>query len=216
MTTMDTRISEWMDGEQGPLDPAAAMRLLSAIDRQDDWRTYHLIGDALRGEPHLAFDVRAGVMAALAGEPTVIAPRAVRESRESLHARRIQHAALRWQRSALAAVATVAGVAVVTWVAMAPLQLEQRDRHNVARQTGVAAPSPAPLVAANDESASGRVTQPTTAGAANAPIFAAATSVPAAEIERDAHLREYLMMHQAYAGLSVGGAGRIQTVAVGR
>lgn len=110
MTNMDTRISEWVDGEQQPMDTAAAMRLLSAIDRQDELRTYHLIGDALRGESHLAFDVRADVMAALAGEPTVIAPGAVREFRQT---RQIQHAAMRWQRSALAAVATVAGVAVV-------------------------------------------------------------------------------------------------------
>ena len=206
MITMDTRISEWMDGEQGPLDAAATMRLLSVIDRQDELRTYHLIGDALRGESHLAFDVRAGVMAALAGEPTVIAPRVVRESR---HTRQIQRAAMRWQRSALAAVATVAGVAVVAWVAMSPLQLEQRDRQSVTL-------SPMPLVAANDAISPRRATQPVAANAANTPAFAATTSVPPDEIERDAHLREYLMMHQAYAGLSVGGAGRIQVVSVGR
>lgn len=213
MTTMDTRISEWMDGEQGPMDPAVAVRLLSTADRQAEWQAYQLIGDALRGEPYLALDVRAGVMAALASEPTVLAPRVVRESRESRQARRMQRVALRWQRSALAAVATVAGVAAVTWVAMAPLQLEQRG---VIRQARVA-PSPAPLVAANDAVASSQATRPVTANAANAPKFAATASTPAAdEIERDAHLREYLMMHQAYAGLPVGGTGRIQTVSVGR
>lgn len=193
MTSMDTRISELMDGEQVPASGAATVRALVAGNgMQDEWRLYHLIGDAMRRETHLAFDVRAGVMAALAGEPTVIMPQAVHQ------ARRKRHAVLHWQRAIMATAATVAAVAVVAWVALAP---------NGGAGLPTAVPA-APLVRATLANASSVTPEK--------PLLASASVPTDARADVDPHLQEYLMAHQAYAtaGLPVGGVNHIHTVSV--
>ena len=67
------RISEWMDGELDGLQAELMMRRLGDADTRSSWATYHLIGDALRGD--LGCDVAARVATCLADEPTVLAPR---------------------------------------------------------------------------------------------------------------------------------------------
>lgn len=72
------RISLLMDGQSEAgawLTGAARER-----DEQETWSRYHLIGDALRDElpPVCAFDLADRVSAALADEPTILAPRASR------------------------------------------------------------------------------------------------------------------------------------------
>ena len=104
---MKDRISEFMDGE---LDDRAAGPLIEALGRdgeaRDAWRTYHLIGDALRDSSLLPAGFTARVARALEAEPTVLAPR------------RLQPQPRTWYALA----ASVAGFALVGWLAFAPQQ----------------------------------------------------------------------------------------------
>ena len=105
---MKTRISALMDGE---LEDHEIVETLRALRRnpelRSDWCDCQLIGAALRGERGLGIDVTARVMAAIEVEPTVMAP-ALRRRPE-------------WQRPALALAASVAGVALVAWLALGPV-----------------------------------------------------------------------------------------------
>ncbi|MDD5250549.1 MAG: sigma-E factor negative regulatory protein [Rhodocyclaceae bacterium] len=103
---MKTRLSGLMDGE---LAEHEAQVLFAAL-RQDDelrgrWLEYQLIGDTLKGEKDLSTEMTARVMGALDAEPTVLAPRSSLRPEP-------------WHRSALALAATLAGVAVVGWLAL--------------------------------------------------------------------------------------------------
>ncbi|MBU3694643.1 MAG: anti-sigma 24 factor [Rhodocyclaceae bacterium] len=69
------RISELMDGELDAVQADLLLRRLGDAEAQATWSTYHLIGDALRGDK--ACDVAARVTARLAQEPTVLAPRPI-------------------------------------------------------------------------------------------------------------------------------------------
>jgi sigma-E factor negative regulatory protein RseA len=115
---MKDRISALMDGA---LDDKSATELISNLARDGEgaetWRTYHLIGDAMRGTAPLAEDFAARVAWKLADEPTVLAPRAP------------QPEPRRWY--ALSAAASLAAVGLVGWVAFGPQQQ--------------IAPSPAPV-----------------------------------------------------------------------
>ena len=98
-------ISALMDGE---LDVAEAGRELTRIKQsaelQQNWETFHLIGDAMRGSLVLSPDFESRLARRLAQEPTMLAPRR----------RRIPTAV----SYALSAAASLAAVAVVAWVAL--------------------------------------------------------------------------------------------------
>src|SRR5688500_1886655 len=104
---MKDGISAFMDGE---LDDRAAGEVIDALGRdaraRDAWRTYHLIGDALRDSPLLSAGFAARVARALDAEPTLLAPR------------RLQPQPRTWYALA----ASVAGFALVGWLAFAPQQ----------------------------------------------------------------------------------------------
>jgi sigma-E factor negative regulatory protein RseA len=99
------RISALMDGE---LDGEDVLAELKRIKGDDDlmrsWETYHLIGDVLRTEKVLGAPFGDRFRAALAQEPTVLAPRPMAAARKV-------------RLYALSAAASVAGVAVVGWLA---------------------------------------------------------------------------------------------------
>jgi sigma-E factor negative regulatory protein RseA len=105
---MKDRISALMDGE---LDERAAAQALEALARDgealDIWRTYHLISDALGRSRMLSGGFSARVAAALAQEPTVLAP-----------PRRRAAEPRRW----VALAAGVAAVSLVGWLGFAPQQ----------------------------------------------------------------------------------------------
>lgn len=115
---METRISALLDGE---LDQDESALVLDALRQPGDAReaaaTYHLIGDALRGEPRLDADLTASVMNLLKDEPTVLAPQTRRH---------------RLRPAALALAASAAGVAVVAWLVLAPQ--DQEDRRFLAQE----------------------------------------------------------------------------------
>lgn len=113
---MKDRISALMDGELDEREAAEAIAALANdAPARDAWRTYHLIGDAMReGQPAVA-----------PRRPAANAP---------------------FWRVALPATAVAAAVALVSWVAFAPLQ-------NPPAQTAPVAQAPAtvpPPAAAND------------------------------------------------------------------
>lgn len=107
------QLSEWIDDE---LDAAGCAQVVNGLVRQSAQREtcslYWLIGDCLRGEAPSGKDLTGSVLAALAAEPTVLAPVA--------RAPRVESS--RW----LPIAAAVAGVAVAAWMGLslwsAPLQ----------------------------------------------------------------------------------------------
>lgn len=98
------KISAMMDSEADGQDAHQAMlRLNDTGDARATWATYHLIGDVMRGDVLPGFDVSQRVAAAIAQEPTVLAPQ------RSSRARPLTYA--------LSAAASVAAIAVVGWMA---------------------------------------------------------------------------------------------------
>ena len=99
------RISALMDGE---LDRDEAIKFIPGVRDRDElreaWNTYHLIGDALRGQPQPTYNVAETVAAELKLEPTVLAPR--RTPAESI------------RRFFLPSLAAAAAVATVTWMSI--------------------------------------------------------------------------------------------------
>jgi sigma-E factor negative regulatory protein RseA len=105
---MNEKISALMDGE---LDERAAGEAVDLLRRDpqaaESWRLYHLAADALHEQPMLSRDFTARLSARLAAEPAPLAP-SMLPGRTPL------------QRFALAAAASLAAVALVAWLALAP------------------------------------------------------------------------------------------------
>jgi len=76
------RISAFMDGESGHAEShQAILRLRQQDECRESWQTFHLIGDAMRGDRVLRDDFLARFQERIAQEPTVLAPRfAVRKA----------------------------------------------------------------------------------------------------------------------------------------
>jgi sigma-E factor negative regulatory protein RseA len=106
---MKSKISACMDGEAGDFGlQGSALQLADDHEAREAWRTYHLVGDVLRGLSATSPDFSARVSRALAEEPTVLAPKKLPATRASA----------RW--AALSVAAGIAGVAWVGWMAFAP------------------------------------------------------------------------------------------------
>jgi sigma-E factor negative regulatory protein RseA len=116
---MKEKISELMDGE---LEDGVAAMSIDGLERSmasggqegeafEAWRTYHLIGDALRDTRTLSAGFAARVAERLAAEPTVLAPR---RSAPSLQEPR------KWYALPAAAAAGFAAIGLVGWLALAP------------------------------------------------------------------------------------------------
>ena len=97
-------ISQWMDGE---LDAERARDRCRGEALLANWERYHRIGDHLRGCGELSAGFTPRLLARLAAEPTVLAPR-----------RRPTPATVAW-----ALAAGVAAVGVVGWVALTTMSV---------------------------------------------------------------------------------------------
>jgi sigma-E factor negative regulatory protein RseA len=99
------RISELMDGE---LEAREARRQLARLNQDQElancWSTFHLIGDALRGERPLAREISSRVARLLANEPTVLAPRSFTPTKRAA-------------TYAVSVAASLSAVALVAWIA---------------------------------------------------------------------------------------------------
>lgn len=126
------RISAFMDGEVEDNEVSAQLaRLKQDPALRQAWDTYHLIGDAMRGDAGGAQGFLAGFSAALAQEPTVLAPKTpVRRSRV-------------FRRIALPLAASFGGVALVAWLALSGNPFMPREDRLAASQ-----PQPAVQVVA--------------------------------------------------------------------
>lgn len=129
---MKAELSALLDGEMERHQSRALFTALrSEQSLRDAWSEYQMIGDTLRDEPFLGEDITARVMRDLEEEPTVLAP--------SLRSERS------WRGSLLALAASLAGIAVVSWVALSPsagspdAQLLARAGSRTAGSTAVAA-----------------------------------------------------------------------------
>ncbi len=129
---MRERISALMDDEgiESELDQDMVRLRTDAVLRRT-WDTYHLIGDALRGD--VAPGLCARVSERLAAEPTVLAPRRRKVDARTVHI-------------ALSAAAGIAGIALVGWLALPQWQSEPARMASASPQElaaiGVAAPIP--------------------------------------------------------------------------
>lgn len=98
------QISALMDNELSPQDSSQALRRLDDTpEARESWETYHLIGDAMRGQA-VSINVSSRVSAALQNEPTVLAPRRVEKPGKAF-------------TYALSAAASLSAIAVVGWMA---------------------------------------------------------------------------------------------------
>jgi sigma-E factor negative regulatory protein RseA len=123
------RISALMDGE---LDGHQARREIARLKENEElvqcWHTFHLIGDAMRGEPVLSQRFAQRLSARLAAEPTVLAPR-----RYSLQ---------RLATYALSAAASLSAVALVGWLAFS--EIRPVTRSEIAQAPAAPAATPIP------------------------------------------------------------------------
>jgi sigma-E factor negative regulatory protein RseA len=183
-------ISALMDGE---LQGRKARRELARIEQDPElrrcWDTFHMIGDALRGERALSADFERRLIERLRSEPTVLAPR-FRPAR-------------RLARYALAAAASLAVVGLAGWIALseAPQPAAVAEAPAAAPalpvQSAEALPPAAPPVAAAVRSAAisvpgGVQTVPAAASAAPHPEAAAGTAA-------EGGISEYLIAHHEFS-----------------
>ena len=72
---MKSKVSALMDGE---LDQQDVTNVIEAIRKDDnlqnEWRSYHLIGDTLRKSSRLSMNISSRVSQKLITEPTVLSP----------------------------------------------------------------------------------------------------------------------------------------------
>jgi len=102
---MKQEISALMDGELFEDEADDLLdQFIKTPQLQQDWRTYHLIGDALRQPDCVGKDFGKSFHERLLAEPTVIAPR--RRTTQ-----RVRH-------FALAAAASVMALALVAWLSL--------------------------------------------------------------------------------------------------
>lgn len=99
-------LSALLDDELERHEFVSLARRLGEAEVQQRWQTYTLIGDSLRGDAMTRNDFVAAVMARLEEEPIVLAPRALPTPPRRLY-------------PALALAASLAGIAIVAWLAIA-------------------------------------------------------------------------------------------------
>jgi sigma-E factor negative regulatory protein RseA len=129
------KISTLMDGE---LDDRQAQQEFARLGQNGElrqkWDTFHLIGDALRGERLLLTDIAHALAQRLALEPTVLAPR--------------RGATRKITTSVLSAAASLAAVALVGWLALSThATFNAQEEVASARPPVIALPVSAPVAA---------------------------------------------------------------------
>ena len=107
---MKINLSAVLDAENSASELDKVCAALSDGDLRRGWADYLLIGEALRAETKLSFDISAKVMVALENEPTVLAPHVLSATTSV--------PPTRWFRQMTALAASVAGVMLVAWVTL--------------------------------------------------------------------------------------------------
>ena len=141
------KISALIDGElDGREAQQQFQRLKQDRELEHCWATFHLIGDAMRGERYLSQGFGERLTLRLAGEPTVLAPRPV--------------ASRRFVAYALSAAASLSAVALVGWMAFLNNPLApQPDLVQASNTTPPTALVPAPSAQLASVSSEGRMNE---------------------------------------------------------
>lgn len=125
------KISMLMDGELDERDSQGQLkRLKDDPELFRGWNTYHLIGDAMRGERALSAGFNERLTARLAAEPTILAPRRGPTRRAATYA--------------LSAAASVSAMALVGWLAFVNHPLAPAPQIAQAPVAAISATPPAP------------------------------------------------------------------------
>lgn len=128
------KISALMDGElDGRQVQQELARLKLQRELRENWDTYHLISDALRGDALLSANLKHRVSERLAQEPTVLAPR------RSVGRKVVAYA--------LSAAASLSAVALVGWLAVSISTIKTEPEIARAPAPAVVLPAPAPQMA---------------------------------------------------------------------
>lgn len=171
------KVSALMDGELGDDEARREITRLKQDGVGGDirycWDTYHLIGDALRGNGLLTPSFGRSMSQRLAAEPTILAPPRQRVTRKIY-------------TYAMSAAASVAGVALVVWVAMS---------------TGSSLVSPVQPELAKAPAADSTAASVAASAGAEAQIPSSASVVavasdPEVSVPSDGQSTEYLLAHQ--------------------
>jgi sigma-E factor negative regulatory protein RseA len=169
---MNEKLSSLMDGELDREEARDAIRQLGANPQhRDQWDTYHMIGEVLRGDPVVMTESSearrertAAIFARLADEPTILAPAAAKANRPAVS---VLPSINKRTRIALAMAASVATLSAIVVVAV-----KQQDTATVSNVRLVQQTSP----------------QPVATPASNTPSQA------------DVRVNDYLAIHRQFAG----------------
>ncbi len=135
------RLSALMDDElDEPAIDGELDRIKGDPRRETTWATYHLIGDALRGQVTPVQGIGERVHTMLADEPTVLAPKAWKTHRVT-------------QRLMLPLAASVCGIAVVAWLALSNNSAISPANNSVAPDMLAASPQVVQPVEGSDANA---------------------------------------------------------------
>jgi sigma-E factor negative regulatory protein RseA len=127
------KLSAFVDGEVQDGDVQSQLaRIESDAGLRNAWNTYHLIGDALRG--NVSPDLTSRVVARLEDEPAMPAPR------------RKPAGLGRWAWLAMPAAAGIAAVTLVVWTAAPIWQTEPQIASSPIAAGGAASPGPVTAV----------------------------------------------------------------------
>ncbi|TAF99759.1 MAG: hypothetical protein EAZ30_12885 [Betaproteobacteria bacterium] len=120
------QISRWMDGDIAPHEIDLAMATLSKEDNRYCWAEMHFVGDCIRGIEPTASGCAERIRAAIAAEPTIMAPVArVARERAALKDNAL-FGAMRQMGRGGRAWATAAAVAAVGFVGTVVYQDQMR------------------------------------------------------------------------------------------
>ena len=140
------KISALIDGElEGREAQQQVTRLKQDHELAQCWATFHLIGDAMRGERSLSQGFGERLTLRLAGEPTVLAPRPL--------------ASRRFVAYALSAAASLSAVALVGWMALFNNPLTPQPDLAQAPNTTPPAAIPTPLAQLASVPSEGRMNE---------------------------------------------------------
>jgi sigma-E factor negative regulatory protein RseA len=121
---MKQNISTLMDGEMcGDEAEILLGRIKRHPEAQQEWLTYHLIGDAMRQPDYLPADLKSAFFARLHAEPTVLAPHSQSKPRAGSFA--------------MSAVASIMAIAFLVWLSVqidtGPSLQQAQQRSNALR-----------------------------------------------------------------------------------
>lgn len=137
------RISALMDGELDERDAEREVaQVKNDLELRRRWDEFHLVRDALRGEPALSSRFSETFARRLSEEPTVLAP-----PRAKVRARR-------FATYAMSAAASVSAAALVAWVALGP-----QPQENLAAKGDALAPRIEPAPQLNSVPNDGRMNE---------------------------------------------------------